>query len=121
VTSLDSARPDVFLRILTRVLKSLSSLLTGSAVLVLCAIPVSWLDRWHLLPAGMLFALLLFPFIIAWLHAGIFFVLIVAGCEAALHLLKPKVGRARMGATVAVGICVLAQLYIYLSKRFNLH
>ena len=118
------ARRDTLLRRLTmRILGSVALVLTGSAVLVLFALPVRWLDRQHLLPGtiGMLFVVLLAPVIIAWYHAGFYFVLIVTGCELALVSLKPEVQRARLEAVAAVGVCVLAFLYLYLSKRFNFH
>ena len=105
-----------------RVLGSVALVLTGSAILVLFALPFRWLDRQHLLPgmSGMLFVLLA-PVIIAWYHAGFYFVLIVTLCELTLVCLKPEVRRARVKAMAAVGVCALAFLYLYLSTRFNFH
>ncbi|HKM49220.1 MAG TPA: hypothetical protein VJX69_16640 [Terriglobales bacterium] len=106
-----------------RILGSVALLLTGSAVLVLFAVPVGWLDRQHLLPGtiGMLLVVLLAPVIIAWYHAGFYFLLTVTGCELALVSLKPEVKRARVEAMAAVGVCALAFLYLYLAARFNFH
>ena len=119
----DIARRDTPLRrMTTRILGSVALVLTGSAVLVLFAVPVSWLDRQHLLPgmSGTLLVVLLAPVIIAWYHAGFYFVLIVTGCEMTLVSLKPDVRKARVvEAMAAVGVCALAFLYLYLSGRFN--
>jgi len=118
------ARRDTLLRRITmRILGSVVLVLTGSAVLVLFLLPVSWLDRQHLLPGtiGMLFLVLLAPVIIAWYHAGFYFLLIVTGCELTLVSLKPEVKRARVEAMAAVGVCALAFLILYLSLRFNFH
>jgi hypothetical protein len=105
-----------------RILSSITLLLTGSAVLVLSALPIHWLDRQHLLPgqSGMLFVVLLAPPIIAWDHAGFPLLLIVTGCELTLLSLEPQVRKARIEAMAVVGVCALAFIYISLSKHhFN--
>jgi len=116
-------RDTLLRRIMMRILSSTALVLTSSAVLVLSALPISWLDRQHLLPgqSGMLFALLLAPAIIAWDHAGFPLLLFVTVCELTLVLWKPEVRRARIEAMAAVGVCALAFTYIYLAKRFNFH
>jgi len=106
-----------------RIFGSVALVLTGSAVLVLLALPVGWLDRQHLLPgmSGALFVALLAPAIIAWYHAGFCLLVIVTGCELTLVSLKPEVRRTRIEAMAAVGVCALAYLFLYLSIRFNFH
>jgi hypothetical protein len=111
-------------RSLTRLFSSVALVITASAALIIfVAIPVGWLDRQHLLPGGSAFAIViaLFPIIAAWGRAGLYFVLVVTACELTLVVLKPGVRRARIEAIVAVGVCTLAYLYIYLSVRFNFH
>lgn len=110
-------------RITVRILGSVALVLTGSAVLVLLAAPVSWLDRQHLLPgmSGALVVVLLAPVIIAWYHAGFYFLAIVTGCELILMSLRPKDRRTKIEAMAAVSVCALAYLFLYLSTRFNFH
>jgi hypothetical protein len=110
-------------RITERVLGSIALVLTGSAVLVLLAAPVSWLDRQHLLPggSGMLVVVLLAPVIIAWYHAGFYFLVLVTGCELTLLSLRPEVRKTRIEAMAAVGVCALAYVFLHLSMRFNFH
>jgi hypothetical protein len=124
VVDRNSASQDTPLRRMTmRICSSVALVVTGSAVLVLSALPVSWLDRHHLLPgmSGALFVALLAPAIIAWDHAGFYFLVIVTGCELTLVSCKPKVRRTRIEAMAAVGVCALAYLFLYLSIRFNFH
>ena len=110
------------LKILMRVLRSVTLLLTGSAVLVMfVAIPAGWLDKWHLLPgwSGFVVVVALFPIIAAWGYAGFYFLLIVSCCELALVLLRPSARKARIEAIGAVCVCAITCLYFYLSVRFN--
>ncbi len=118
------ARQDTLLRRITmRILRSVALLLSGSAVLVLLAAPVSWSDRHHLLPGSIVMILVipLAPVIIAWYHAGSYFLFIVLGCELMLLSLKAEFRRAMVEAITAVGVCALALLFLYLSIRFNFH
>jgi len=118
------ARQETLLRRITlRILGLTAAVLTGSAVLVLLAVPISWLDRQHLLPgmSGLFFLVLLAPVIIAWNHVGFYFLLVVTGCELTCVSLKPGVRRARIEAVAAVGVCAVAYLFLYLSGRYNFH
>ena len=105
-----------FLNLITRVLAAL-------AFLVLCALPLGWLDRHHVLPGqvDMLLFVFLAPAIIVWMRVGSALLVVVAVCELTLLSLKPQVRRARIEAMAAVGVCALAVIYIYLAKRFNFH
>ena len=111
-------------RALTFLLSSVALLITASAALIIfVAIPIGWLDKQHLLPGSIAFAIVvaLFPLIAAWGRIGLYFVFVVTACELALVLLKPGVRRARIEAIVAVGVCTFAYLYLYLSIRFHFH
>jgi len=59
------------------------------------------------------------PIIIAWSHAGIYMVLIVAASELALLILKPDIKRARFEAALATSLCTVAYLCVHLAIRFN--
>jgi hypothetical protein len=109
---------------LARFLDSVELLIVVSAALIVCIVmPYVFLTHWHLLPSWEGFAViyLLFPVVIAWNHAGIFFLLIIVVREVMVPKLKPAVRRTTIALVARISVCVLAQLFLTIGNRFNFH
>ena len=111
--------------LLTRFLGLIALLLAASAgVVVFVAIPIDLAERMHILPNWSIFVVLVFaiaPILVAWSHAGIYMVVIVAASELALLILKPGIRRAQIEAVLVTGLCTVAYLCVHLASRFNFH
>lgn len=111
-------------RVLVRVLRSVTNVLAASAGLIVFVVfPYVLLEHWHMLPnwEAMNFIFILFPIVIAWMHAGLYMTLIVAACETIVLKLSPSARRARIEASAKIVICGLVYVLLYLGNRFNFH
>jgi hypothetical protein len=81
------------------------------------------MERWHLLPnwEGLNFIYLLAVILLAWAHAGGFLTLVVIVCEVALVQLQPGSRKAKIEAAVAIGLCTMTYLWLYIATRYNIH
>ena len=107
-----------------RLLSSVSLLFSASATIILLVLmPYVFLEHWHLLPnwQGFMLIYLFFPVVVAWNHAGIVFVLTVAGCELILFRFNHAARRMRLEAVVKVSVSVLALLFLTVANRLKLH
>ncbi|MGO9086273.1 MAG: hypothetical protein ACLQBK_13690 [Candidatus Sulfotelmatobacter sp.] len=111
-------------KILVRFLHSVTLLVAVSAaLLVFVVMPYVLLEHWRLLPdwQGFAFIYLLFPLIIAWIHAGFILLVIVVVCELSLVGFQPAARRTKIEAAAKISICLLAYLFIAIGNRLNLH
>jgi hypothetical protein len=109
---------------LSRFLHSVTFLLAISAALIVFIVmPYTLLGHWHLLPDWQGFQLiyLLFPLIVAWLHAGFIFLAIVVASELSLVDFKSAAGSTRIESAAKISVCLLAYLFITIANRLNLH
>jgi len=109
---------------LVRFLHSVTLLLAVSAALIIFIVmPYVLLEHWHLLPdwQGLQFIYLLFPLIIAWIHAGFVFLVIVVACELLLVDFKSAARRTKIEAAAKISVCLLAYLFITIGNQLNLH
>lgn len=109
---------------LARFLQPVTLLLPVSAALIVFIVmPYALLEHWHLLPdwQGLVFIYLLFPLIIAWIHAGFIFLVIVVVCELLLVDFKSAARRTKIEAAAKISVCLLAYLFIAIGNQLNLH
>jgi len=109
---------------LMRLLHSISYLLAVSAALIVFIVmPYVLLEHWHLLPGwqGLQLIYVLFPLIIAWMHAGFIFIVIVVACELLLVDFKSATRSTKIEAAAKISACLLAYLFITIGNQLNLH
>ena len=70
---------------------------------------------------AMNFIFILFPIVIAWIHAGLYMTLVVVACEAIIVKLNPFARNVRIEAIAKITVCVVVYLVLYLANRFNFH
>ena len=111
-------------RVLVRVLRSVTNILAASAGLIVFVVfPYVLLEHWHMLPnwEAMNLIFILFPIVIAWMHAGLYMTLIVAACETIILKLSPSARSMRIEASAKIAVCGLVYALLYLGNRFNFH
>jgi hypothetical protein len=111
-------------RILVRFLSLLALSLTASAgIIIFIVLPYELMERWHLLPDWQVlnFIYLLAAIVLVWAHVGGSITIAVIVCEVAAVLLQPGSRRAKIEAGLAIGLCTLTYLWLYIAARYNIH
>jgi len=109
---------------LVRFLHSVTLLLAVSAALIVFIVmPYALLEHRHLLPdwQGLEIIYLLFPLIVAWIHAGFIFLVIVVVCELLLVDFKSATRKTKIEVAAKMSVCLLAYLFITIGNHLNLH
>jgi hypothetical protein len=60
------------------------------------------------------------PIIVAWDHLGLYLIVIVAACELNIVVMRPE-QKTKIVAAVCFAVCLLAFLWLYAARRFNIH
>jgi hypothetical protein len=110
--------------VVLRIMDSVAIVITASAgIIIFIAVPFALLDRWHLLPKWDIFWLFFAfaPVVMAWDRLGPYLMLIVAVCELSIVAMRPEIKKTKIIAVVFVAICLLAYLWLYAARRFNIH
>ncbi len=111
-------------RAVLRVMDSVALVITASAgIIIFVAAPFALLGRWHLLPNWDIFWLFFAfaPIVMAWEHLGPYLIVIVAACELNIVVMRPELKKTKIVAAGCFAVCLLAFLWLYAARRFNIH
>ncbi len=103
---------------------SVALVITASAgIIIFVAAPFALLDRWHLLPNWNIFWLFFAfaPIVMACDHLGPYLIVIVAACELNMVVMEPALKKTKIVAAVCLAVCLVAYLWVYVARRFNIH